>query len=49
MKDWIKKLDGFLVFNDKEILKNFGNVTHLEMEKRVREQLKKYNEQKSLT
>ena len=48
MKDWVNKLDGFLVLNDKEILKNAGNVSHLEMEKKVREQLKKYNEQKLL-
>ncbi len=48
MKDWIKKLDGFLILNDKEILKNAGNVSHLEMEKKVREQLKKYNKQKYL-
>ena len=49
MKDWIKKLDGFLILNDKEILKNSGNVSHLEMEKKVREQLKRYNKQKYLT
>ena len=48
MKDWISKLDGFLVLNDKEILKNAGNVSHLEMEKKVRRQLEKYNEQKLL-
>jgi len=48
MKDWVKKLDDFLVLNDKEILQNAGNVSHLEMEKKVREQLKKYNEQKRL-
>ncbi len=49
MKDWISKLDGFLVLNDKEILKNAGNVSHLEMEKKVRRQLEKYNEQKLLS
>ena len=48
MKNWIEKLDGFLILNDKEILKNSGNVSHLEMEKKVREQLKKYNKQKYL-
>ena len=45
MKNWIEKLDGFLILNDKEILQNAGNVSHLEMEKKVREQLKKYNQQ----
>ena len=46
MKDWIQKLDDFLVLNDKEILQNAGNVSHLEMEKKVRKELKKYNRQK---
>jgi len=48
MKDWISKLDGFLILNDKKILQNAGSISHLEMEKKVREQLKKYNEQKLL-
>ena len=48
MKNWIEKLDGFLILNDKEILQNAGSVSHLEMEKKVRIQLKKYNEQKLL-
>ena len=42
MKDWIHKLDNFLVLNEKEILQNAGNVLHLEMEKKVREELKKH-------
>ena len=41
MKNWIKKLDDFLILNDKEILQNAGNVSHLAMEKKVREKLKK--------
>ncbi|MFA6285684.1 MAG: RhuM family protein [Parcubacteria group bacterium] len=44
MKNWIEKLDGFLVLNEKEILKNSGSVSHLEMEKIVREKLKEYNQ-----
>jgi len=44
MKNWIEKLDGFLVLNEKEILKNTGSVSHLEMEKIVREKLKEYNQ-----
>ena len=44
MKNWIQKLDDFLVLNEKEILQSAGNVSHLEMEKKVREQLKKYND-----
>ena len=44
MKDWIEKLDDFLILNEKEILKNAGTVSHLEMEKIVREKLKEYNQ-----
>lgn len=43
MKDWIRKLDGFLVLNEKEILVDSGGVSHLVMEKRVREELDNYN------
>ena len=28
MKDWVKKLDAFLQFNEQDILKNVGNVSH---------------------
>ncbi len=28
MKDWVKRLDAFLQFNEGEILKNAGRVTH---------------------
>jgi len=48
MKNWVEKLDSFLILNDKEILQNAGNISHLEMEKKVREQLEKYNKQKRL-
>ena len=44
MKDWILKLDGFLVLNDKEILGNAGNVSHKEMENKVRLELERYNQ-----
>jgi hypothetical protein len=44
MKDWIKKLDDFLILNEKQILPTAGNVSHWEMEKKVREELKKYNQ-----
>jgi len=44
MKDWVLKLDSFLILNDKKILENAGRVSHLEMEEIVREQLKKYNQ-----
>ncbi len=47
MKDWVLKLDSFLILNDKKILENAGRVSHLEMEEIVREQLKNYNKNKS--
>ena len=28
MKDWVKKLDAFLQFNEKDILQNLGLVSH---------------------
>jgi len=43
MKDWVQQLDDFLIFNKKEILQDAGNVSHLEMEKKVRQELEKYN------
>lgn len=44
MKDWIKKLDGFLILNDKEILDNSGGVSHREMEQKVRLELEKFKQ-----
>jgi hypothetical protein len=44
MKDWVKKLDGFLILNDKEILSNNGSVSHQDMEEQVRCELAKYNQ-----
>ncbi len=50
MKDWVKKLDGFLQFNEKDILQNSGEVSHKaavilaesEYEKYKKEQDKNY-------
>lgn len=44
MKDWIKKLDDFLVLNDKEILENAGSVSHKDMEQKVRSELEQFNQ-----
>lgn len=44
MKDWIKKLDNFLTLNEKDILKDSGKISHLKMEKKIRNELKKFNE-----
>ena len=44
MKNWVEKLDGFLILNDKEILSDAGSVTHKEMEQKVRQELERYNQ-----
>jgi len=44
MKDWTKKLDDFLILNDKEILNGTGTISHDGMEAKVREELAKYNQ-----
>lgn len=46
MKDWVEKLDSFLILNEKNILSNAGSVSHSEMEKMVREKLAEYNQKK---
>lgn len=43
MKDWLRKLDEFIILNDKKILKNSGLISCLEMEDKVRQELKFYN------
>lgn len=42
MKDWVKKLDAFLKFNEEEILNNAGKVTHEVAESLALTELKKY-------
>ena len=42
MKDWVKKLDAFLKFNEEEILTNAGKVTHEVAESLAITELKKY-------
>lgn len=44
MKDWIQKLDSFLILNDKEILGDAGSVSHKDMEQKVRSELVKFNQ-----
>jgi len=46
MKDWIKKLDDFIIFNEKKLLSNAGSVSHENMEEKVRLELAKYNQKK---
>jgi len=44
MSDWIKKLDGFLLLNEKKILEGSGTVSRKSMEHKVREELKRYKQ-----
>jgi len=44
MKDWIKKLDEFLIFNERKILNNAGSVSRDCMEEKVRHELAKYKQ-----
>ncbi len=43
MKDWIQKLDSFLILNDKEILGSSGDVSRKDMEHKVRIELGRFN------
>jgi hypothetical protein len=45
MKDWVEKLDKFLIFNEREVLTDSGSVSHENMELMVRTELARYNEQ----
>ena len=42
MKDWVKKLNAFLKFNEREILENAGNVSHEVAEALALKEYKKY-------
>lgn len=44
MKDWEIKLDEFLTFNDKEILKNKGKISSMALNTLVDSELKKYKQ-----
>jgi len=46
MKDWIKELNNFLIFNKRKILNNSGTVSHDDMEEKVRAELAKYNQRR---
>jgi len=46
MQDWIKKLDDFIVFNEKKVLDKAGSVSHDNMEEKVRTELAKYNQKR---
>jgi len=44
MKNWVERLDAFLIFNEKKILDNSGSISRDEMEEKVRLELAKYNQ-----
>jgi hypothetical protein len=46
MKNWVERLDAFLIFNEKKILDNSGSVSRDEMEEKVRLELAKYNQKR---
>lgn len=43
MKDWIQKLDDFLILNDKKILADAGAISRADMEQKIRRELEKFN------
>jgi hypothetical protein len=48
MQQWVNKLDDFLRFNEKEILRHKGKVSRQDMETKVRDELQRYHEQQQL-
>lgn len=46
LKDWEERLDGFLKFNEREVLGNFGSVTKKEADKVAKEEYKKFSAQR---
>lgn len=46
MKDWVERLDAFLIFNEEKVLNNSGSVSHENMEEKVRLELAKYNQKR---
>jgi hypothetical protein len=48
MQQWVNKLDDFLRFNEKEILRHKGKVSRQDMEAKVRDELQRYHEQQQL-
>ncbi len=43
LKDWEKKLDDFLAFNDRDVLDNFGSISKKEADKKAKEEYKKFS------
>ncbi len=43
LKDWKKKLDEFLAFNDRDVLENFGSISKKEADQKAKEEYKKFS------
>ena len=48
MQQWVNKLDDFLRFNEKEILRHTGEVSRQDIETKVRDELQRYHKQQQL-
>ena len=46
LKDWEEKLDSFLAFNDREVLKNFGSISKKDADKAAKDEYKKFSAQR---
>ena len=44
MKDWVKELNDFLIFNKRKVLNHYGSVSHDDVEDKIRTELAKYNQ-----
>lgn len=48
LKDWEEKLDAFLAFNDRNILKNQGSISKKQADEKALEEYEKFNQQRRL-
>lgn len=46
LKDWEAKLDSFLAFNERDVLKNLGSISKKEADKTAKEEYKKFSAQR---
>lgn len=46
LKDWEEKLDSFLVFNERDVLQNFGNVSKKQADEKAKDEYKKFSAQR---
>ncbi|MCQ9123666.1 virulence RhuM family protein [Rodentibacter caecimuris] len=48
LKDWEEKLDGFLAFNERNVLKNQGSITKKQADEKALSEYDKFNQQRRL-